>query len=410
MADNATYQSGTLATLPSGLIVATDEISGTLEHAQVIKVAVSADGDRTLIPADSANGLDVDVTRAPGQAADGGTLPAVLYVVGGFDGTNVQALAVNASGQAQVGVTNFPAVQPVSDNGGSLTVDGNVGITGAVDTELTTADLDTGAGTDTRAVVGLARAESGGGVLVGSANPLPVTTQVPVPVSDNGGSLTVDGNVGITGSVDTELPAAVALADNMANPTAPQVGAHILGWRAADSQWDRIGMDSAGALMVSGRTSGGGSTATVLPLHIAGRTETPEDTAPQRESSDGVTAFVMCSRDGALYTHPHPPQIWHASNEYTTQQTDAVVKAAPGAGLSLYITDIFLACNAAVNVTLEEDQVTDVLKWKYYASGQGDGAAVNLGVPIKLAANAALLVTTSAAVTVTLVVTGYTAP
>jgi hypothetical protein len=44
-----------------------------------------------------------------------------------------------------------------------------------VDTELTTADLDTGAGTDTRAVVGLVRAESGGGALVGSANPLPVT-------------------------------------------------------------------------------------------------------------------------------------------------------------------------------------------------------------------------------------------
>jgi hypothetical protein len=44
-----------------------------------------------------------------------------------------------------------------------------------VDSELTTADLDTGAGTDTRAVVGLARAESGGAVLVGSGNPLPVT-------------------------------------------------------------------------------------------------------------------------------------------------------------------------------------------------------------------------------------------
>lgn len=43
-----------------------------------------------------------------------------------------------------------------------------------VETELTTADLDTGGGTDTRAVVGMVLAESGGGILVGSANPLPV--------------------------------------------------------------------------------------------------------------------------------------------------------------------------------------------------------------------------------------------
>lgn len=53
-----------------------------------------------------------------------------------------------------------------------------------VDSELTTADLDTGGGTDTRAVIGLVLAESGGGLLVGSAHPL--------PISDAGGSLTVD--------------------------------------------------------------------------------------------------------------------------------------------------------------------------------------------------------------------------
>lgn len=52
-----------------------------------------------------------------------------------------------------------------------------------VDTELTTVDADTGAGTDTRASIVLVRAESGGGVLVGSANPLPVSVGT-VTVSD----------------------------------------------------------------------------------------------------------------------------------------------------------------------------------------------------------------------------------
>ena len=44
-----------------------------------------------------------------------------------------------------------------------------------VNSELTTGDLDTGAGTDTRAVVGLVYGASGGGVLASLTNPFPVT-------------------------------------------------------------------------------------------------------------------------------------------------------------------------------------------------------------------------------------------
>lgn len=62
----------------------------------------------------------------------------------------------------------------------TATISGSV----TADTELNTDDLDTGAGTDTQAIIGLALAESGGHTLVGSANPM--------PVSDAGSSLTVD--------------------------------------------------------------------------------------------------------------------------------------------------------------------------------------------------------------------------
>lgn len=122
--------------------------------------------------------------------------------------------------------------------GQSVSISGSVSVTqgtspwvvsGTVDTELTTADLDTGAGTDTRAVVGLVLAASGGGVLVGSANPM--------PISDNGGSITIDGSVSISGAVDTELPTPVALSDVLSNPTVPQVGAHLLAWTG--STWIR---------------------------------------------------------------------------------------------------------------------------------------------------------------------------
>lgn len=54
-----------------------------------------------------------------------------------------------------------------------------------IDSELTTVDADTGAGTDTRASIVLVRAESGGGVLVGSANPLPTNQTAALPAGTN---------------------------------------------------------------------------------------------------------------------------------------------------------------------------------------------------------------------------------
>jgi hypothetical protein len=97
---------------------------------------------------------------------------------------------------------------PISDAGGSVTVDGSVSVSGAVDTELTTADLDTGAGTDTRAVVGLVYGASGGGVLVSTTNPL--------PIGDNGGSLTIDATslpLPTGAATETTLAAALTQSD-----------------------------------------------------------------------------------------------------------------------------------------------------------------------------------------------------
>src|SRR3954463_1182159 len=49
-------------------------------------------------PVDGTYGLGVDVTRSSGQAAAGAAAPAVLYVVGGFDGSAVRSLKTDAAG------------------------------------------------------------------------------------------------------------------------------------------------------------------------------------------------------------------------------------------------------------------------------------------------------------------------
>lgn len=100
MADTLTTQSSTLATVPASSVIATDD-AGASGHVQIVKLALSADGSATPITAD-ANGMEVQGAGAAGTPAGG-----VVSVQGVASGT----------------------VLPVSDGGGTLTVDGTVSAT-----------------------------------------------------------------------------------------------------------------------------------------------------------------------------------------------------------------------------------------------------------------------------------------
>lgn len=125
--------------MSGGPVVATDEVPGTGEHVQIVKLAYSADGDRTTIDAD-ATGLRTFVT---GTVASGGTyslgdngFPALVKDSSG----NWSPLSLDVFGNLKTVVEGYAYVKPdpasgafpVSDNGGSLTVDGTVGVSGTV--------------------------------------------------------------------------------------------------------------------------------------------------------------------------------------------------------------------------------------------------------------------------------------
>jgi hypothetical protein len=184
--------------------------------------------DVALVKADIANGVLSDVRDGTGNAitssARGSQRALSVQIV---DGSGNQ---VTTFGSSSVSVSNFPATQPVSgtfwpatqpvsgsvsvtDNGGSLTVDGSITATQSTASSLKAqAQLLNAAGT----VVEYATTGSAGtpatdvvsvqGVAGGTAIPVslasvpshPVTgTFWPAtqPVTDNGGSLTVDGTV-----------------------------------------------------------------------------------------------------------------------------------------------------------------------------------------------------------------------
>jgi hypothetical protein len=93
MADNVTLNS-----MSGGAVVATDD-TGTA-HVQIIKLAISADGSATVIPADATYGLDVDVTRLPALPTGSNTIGAVTQASGPW--TTVERGATIAHGQGSV--------------------------------------------------------------------------------------------------------------------------------------------------------------------------------------------------------------------------------------------------------------------------------------------------------------------
>jgi hypothetical protein len=133
----------------------------------------------------------------------------------------------------------------IDDNGGSITIDGSVSILGTVtvDTELPAA------------------------AVLADNDPNPTTSRVGANLLiwdgatwDRAPGNSVDGqlvnlgannDVTVTGTVavDTELPAASALADNDPNPTTSRVGANLLIWDGAT--WDRAPGNSTDGLLVN---------------------------------------------------------------------------------------------------------------------------------------------------------------
>lgn len=96
MADNVTYTAGANSTPPNATVAATDELADG-SHAGIAKLAISANGDRTLIPATAADGLLVEVSNAG------------IPVTGGLTDAELRASPVDVDGS---GVT-----QPVSNAG-----------------------------------------------------------------------------------------------------------------------------------------------------------------------------------------------------------------------------------------------------------------------------------------------------
>lgn len=401
------------------------------------------DVDVLTLPALPAGSNKIGAVDTDADATIADAVPTVGLFVAGTDGTNARALKTDASGELQVDVLTLPSLPAGNANIGDVDVaslpalpagSNNIGDVDVLSLPALVAGSAKIGAVDTDADATIAAAVPSVGLFVAGTD----GTNARGLLTDAGGHLQVDvtdilvelpaGSNNI-GDVDVlSLPALPAGTNNIGDVdvlTLPALVAGTANIGDVDVASIAAGDNNIGNVdivtMPNVTLAAGTNTNEVVgdvahdiaaagnPLMIAGVAETPDDSAPGNQvSAEGDSTRIATDRDGAVYTHQHPPRIWHVATEYTTQQTDATVKAAPGSGLSLYVTDIYIAVNAAVNVTLEEGTTT--LKWRYYGNSQGQGVSASLKVPIKIAANTALTITTSGAVTCTVVVCGYTAP
>jgi len=126
-------------------------------------------------------------------------------------------------------------------------------------------------------------------------------------------------------------------------------------------------------------------------------------------SADGDTVDLLANREGQLYVALHHPNSWSANGEYTTAQTNTSMKAAPGASLSFYITDIVFNTAVAGTVKLLNGSGGSTLYSLPGMAANGGSSSVGFRTPIKLSANTALCVTTTGTGAMFVLVNGYTA-
>lgn len=145
------------------------------------------------------------------------------------------------------------------------------------------------------------------------------------------------------------------------------------------------------------------------PVLIAGISVDTDDTAPpNRVDAESDATRLATDYDGALFAHPHGPQIWSYHLDTSTAQTDTTVHASPGSGLSLYVTDIVFSSGAATAINLFfEEGSTKVLGPYYLEAIAGRGMALHFTTPKKITAATALTLTTSASIAHSVDVMGW---
>ena len=217
-----------------------------------------------------------------------------------------------------------------------------------------------------------------------------------VNIQDGGNAITVDGSVDIASlpnegqqTMANSISVAIAsdqstVAVTAAQATASSLNAQVVGSIAHD------GIDSGNPVKI------GAKALSTIPSVVA-----------TGDRTDAISDLY-----GALRVREDHVNQWSYHENSSSALTDTTVKAAPGAGLSIYITDIVCSTGAAtaMDFFIEEGTTTIVLGPYYLEAIAGRGVALQFKTPKKITANTLISITNSAAIAHSFDISGFIAP
>ena len=145
---------------------------------------------------------------------------------------------------------------------------------------------------------------------------------------------------------------------------------------------------------------------------MAGVAVETDGTDPTSVSAEGDASAVRTDRNRRLLVNDMHPNSFVLFEDHTSAQTNNQLKAAPGAGLSIYITDVIFSNGAtAGSIKLVEDEAgTPVQIGQTVYMGINGGAVMPFNTPKRLTANKSLGFTSTTVTTHSVEIHGYIAP
>ena len=211
-----------------------------------------------------------------------------------------------------------------------------------------------------------------------------------------GGPITVSATMvlTVTGSVtaDTELPAAAALADSTANPTAPAVGAFSMLWSTATGgAWYRMTGATTGMLYVQGNIAHDAADIPGQPLKIGGYARaTASNVLPVSHGDRVLAAF---DKVGSLIVQLGAiPEDWVVGKTSTVTSTSitSVVSGPTATDQRLHITRLKVINSiTSVGTWVNILDGTSAIDTGFAAAG-GGGWTESIWPPLRLTASQAL--------------------
>jgi len=232
-----------------------------------------------------------------------------------------------------------------------------------------------------------------------------------ISIDDNGGSITVDGTVAVSGSV--------VVTDGGGSLTVDNNGTFAV--QAAQSGTWNVGTVTTVTGVTTVTTLTTCSTVTTLTgsgvAHDAADSGNPHKVGAKATSSlSGLTLVADADRtnlfaglDGVLITRPHCnlEDIVSGVASITDGSSTSVI-AAQGAGVKTYVTSVTVANTSATDVTVDlRDGTAGTVKWTFPVPNLG-GVTHTFNPPLAFSANTIVAADPSAAAsTVTVSISGF---